>query len=281
MTQDEKLIDDLSKEAESLGIAIPEKDAEEKVEAEPETLKEEKPAEETKPEEAPEKEEESDEEEKPHRSKVVPYESHRELKQKYRELKQQLADATTQKEVDAISDEINEIAKEAQADPKVIQKIVDLARRESKPLKEEMPDGDESEEEESEDKAVVIDPVAEKQYFDKEWSDVLPSLQEKYPDASESQLKEAKKIIDQESHKATFRDKELDYVIFKTTEKLDELLASPKKKGLEVRTPGVRHEESDGKIKSFDEMSGDDIRALDSKLKGIEMSQSSLKLSKR
>jgi hypothetical protein len=295
MTPDEKLIADMAKEAESLGIDLPKDKAEEQEETTPETPKKEEKVDEEEPkgdekEDEPESpksddEEESEKEEskeKPHKSKVVPYESHRALKQKYNEMKQKLAEATTQKEVDSITDEIEAIAKEANADPKVIQKIVDLARKgkESKVEEGEEPD-EEADDEDDTDTQVVIDPKAEAEYFDKEWSEVLPSLKEKYPDASESQLKEAKKLIDKDSHTLANKDKEIDYVVWKNTKALDTLLASPKKRGLEARTPGAIRQEQNGTIKSFDEMSGDDIRKLDASLKEIEMSESSMKLHKR
>lgn len=65
---------------------------------------------------------------------------------------------------------------------------------------------------------------AEKEYFEKEYTKILPEIQKQYPNAKAGELSEAKAVLDELAHSKEWKDKDLDYIIFKNKSKFDTLL---------------------------------------------------------
>lgn len=67
-------------------------------------------------------------------------------------------------------------------------------------------------------------------HFNNEWTNLLPDIQKQFPNASQNELKEAKKIMDELAHSKDFHDKDLDYVLFKNQDKFSAILKVAKGK---------------------------------------------------
>lgn len=120
-------------------------------------------------------------------------------------------------------------AKEVGADPALVQRIIDDARKgigmdpETKQLLEGVKTFMES-------NAKVI----EAQKFNEEFESITPSLKEMFPNATADELGAIKQQLDTLSHTKEWHDKSLDYVAFKNRDTLSALV-SPKKKGMETK----------------------------------------------
>ena len=78
---------------------------------------------------------------------------------------------------------------------------------------------------------------ADKQRFDADWRGFAGDLVRRYPDATYSQLEEAKEAMDILSHhEDRYLDKELDYIAFREKPVFDEIFSRPVKKGFESRS---------------------------------------------
>lgn len=74
--------------------------------------------------------------------------------------------------------------------------------------------------------------IIEKQMFENEFTQTIPTIKQLFPSASDSEITEIKKAVDTLSHTQNYHDKELAYVVFKEQEVLRNLV-SPKKRGME------------------------------------------------
>lgn len=117
--------------------------------------------------------------------------------------------------------------------------------------------------------------------FNSSWTGYVPELEKEYPNISSQELEKVKSFIDKVWHTEKFADKEIDYVVFRHRDKIDELI-SPRNKGLETgRSQGntSRREKkttlsknpSDSEIKDMDKLLSDAVIAEDS-LKPVEYS---------
>lgn len=230
MNEEERYLADLK----ANGVDIPEV---------AETPKVEKPDEVEKPEETPSKEEALSEPEEPKKRSI--YEEYKEKKQELRserearealekevnDLKQKLNESSTPEERQAAKDEIDEFAKTIDADPETIRKMRELFLKDLKPnldesLKKDLEEFKNWKQQNSQ--------VLEQQLFEKEFSNSLKTIKELFPTASESELNDIKKELDVLSHTKEMHDKELDYVVFKNKDSLQNLV-SPKKRGMESK----------------------------------------------
>lgn len=59
--------------------------------------------------------------------------------------------------------------------------------------------------------------------FDTEFQQVLPNIRAAYPNATEEQIRQARKTIDDISHSEWGHDKDLDYILFKKKDELDKV----------------------------------------------------------
>jgi len=138
--------------------------------------------------------------------------------------------AKTPEEKKIATDDLDEFAKEIDADPQALRR-----------MRDEFLKGVKTEGLSEEDRKIIEDAKAitashskelEKQTFENEYQAVVPSLKELLPNATDEEMQAVKKEIDRVSHTKEFADKDLDYVVFKTQKTLSELV-SPKKRGLE------------------------------------------------
>lgn len=220
---------------------------EEKTEEVEETPKEDLPKEEPKEtEEKPEEDESSlkDQKETKKRSIYDEYKdkkselkSEREQREKFEkenaELKEKLEalkSAETPEEKQDALDDIDELAKEINADPKYLRKLKAIFLKDVKPADESLRKDLESFKEWKTQNQKAI----EKQQFEDEFKGVLPQIKSDFPKISDDELKAVKDELDKLSHSKEYFDKSLDYVVFKNKEELSALV-SPKKKGMETK----------------------------------------------
>ncbi len=253
------------------GVDVPEEEKDPEEEPVKEKSKEDKPEEEKKEEdpkkEDPDKSTLTDQKEFKKRSIYDEYKDKKsELKsekerrevaeQEVVNLKEKLANADTPKEKQDALDDIEEFAKEIDADPEAIRKMQKLFQKGIKTnehdesLKKDLEEFKSWKEQNKE--------VMQKQAFDSEFESALPSLKTDFPNASAEELKSIKSKLDEISHSKDFYDKSLDYVIFKSKKDLSDLV-SPKKKGLESK------EKNDVNVDDFEFNPNADISKLSPK----------------
>jgi len=228
-------------ELEAEGIEVEEEKTEKPVEETPKEKPEEK-VEKPEPKEEPKEVEEKEfkkrtiyDEYKDKKSKLK---SEKELREKFEsenaELKEKL-DAlekakTPQEKQDAL-DDIDELAKEINADPQALRKLQNVLLKGVKPTSDENLKKDL---EEFKNWKTQNSQLLEKQQFEKEFEAVLPQIKSDFPKITDEELKTVKQSLDEISHTKEFHDKDLDYVVFKNRETLSALI-SPKKKGMETK----------------------------------------------
>lgn len=126
-----------------------------------------------------------------------------------------------------VSDEIiSKTAQEINVDETVLRKLLDLAWK-----------GVRVPPEYKQELAAAQEKIAEfvdKEKFNEEWEVFEPYLEEQYGNVSLSQLRKAKKAMDELAHAPQFADKELDYIFYKNKDIFDEIFTPPKK-GFESR----------------------------------------------
>ena len=140
-----------------------------------------------------------------------------------------LSNADTKEEKKEALDDIDELAKEINADPEYLRKLKAIFLKDVKPTNDESLKKDL---EDFKDWKTKNQEVNEKQLFEDEFSTVLPQIKSDFPKISDEDLKSVKQSLDKLSHSKEYHDKSLDYVVFKEKENLTALI-SPKKKGLE------------------------------------------------
>lgn len=244
MTKEE---DQYKEELKTQGVEVEEeKKTEEPVEetpAEKPKVEEKVEEPEKKPEEEPKKEEEKEVFKKrsiydEYKDKKSELKSEKELREKFEsentELKDKLEalkNADTPKEKQDAQDDIDELAKEINADPEAIRKLQKVFLKGIKPTNDENLKKDL---EDFKSWKTQNQKVMQTQQFDTEFETVLPQIKLDFPKATDEELKTIKKSLDTISHSKEYHDKSLDYVVFKEKEALTALI-SPKKKGMETK----------------------------------------------
>lgn len=141
-----------------------------------------------------------------------------------------LEKAKTPEERKDAQDDLDEFAKEINADPAAIRKMRDIFLKGVK-----APETDESlKKDMAEFKAwkQANQKNIEKSMFDEEFTKTTPALKNFFPKITDEELIAVKKELDVISHTKEYHDKELEYVAYKNLEKLTKLV-SPKKRGME------------------------------------------------
>lgn len=67
------------------------------------------------------------------------------------------------------------------------------------------------------------------QQFDTEWGEVLPVIEQEYKPTA-TQLKKAKDYLAEIAHSEEYYDKELDYILYREQDNLEDILGAPKRK---------------------------------------------------
>lgn len=221
---------EVEKPAEVVPEVIPEKKVETEVEEESET--EEKPDLTTTTEEKPKRsiyQEYKDQKKDLRTEKELRLEVEKE-RDEYKTKLDALLTAKTPEEKKIATDDLEEFAKEIDADPATIKKMRELF------LKDVKTEGLSEEDREALQQAKQIiasqSVLAEKQAFAEELNAFAPTLKEMFPNASDEEMQAVRKKLDEVAHKPGFNDKELDYVVFKHKEELTKLV-SPKVRGME------------------------------------------------
>ena len=198
---------------------------------------------EKKPEEEPEKVEEKKEFKKrsiydEYKDKKSELKSEKELRTKAEtentELKEKLEalqNAETPKEKQDALDDIDELAKEINADPEVIRKLQKVLMKGVAPANNETLQKDLAD---FKNWKTQNQKVMATQQFETEFATVLPQIKSDFPKISDDEMKSVKEALDKISHSKEYHDKSLDYVVFKNKEELSALI-SPKKRGMETK----------------------------------------------
>lgn len=138
--------------------------------------------------------------------------------------------ADTPKERADAEDELEEFAKEINADPQAIKKMQELFLKGIK-----VPTIDESLRKDLDDfkkyKAENQQAI-EKTLYEKEFTKITPTLKEFFPSVSDAELDTIKTEVDKIAHSKEWHDKDLDYIVFKNKDILSNFV-SPHKKGME------------------------------------------------
>jgi hypothetical protein len=251
------------------GMGVPESELQEEQAAEPSPKVEEKPKVEAKTEEAKadtegeseDEDEENKNEKEPVRSVRSPKESRpiKAIFSQLGEINKAIADLKKasvpekQEAKEAVDEALSAIAERRGLDSEGLaeiagaleKKIIDSLEKSGK-FKNDLP-------EDVKEKMKALDQLQEKMrieeeatHFDKEWNSILPTLQKQYPNASASELAEAKKVMDELSHSKDFHKYELDYVLFKNGSKFDALLKVVKgKKSAEGESKQIKESSDD------------------------------------
>lgn len=148
----------------------------------------------------------------------------------------------------AVSDKVREVAKRIAAKQnlneeglsEVIEETAKLVLELTSKEKAELP-------KDVQDKLKTLDELqakmnedAEKRHFEGEWGQMLPSLRKQFPNATEAQIAEAKKLMDDLSHSKEGADKELPYLLWKNSKKFTTILkVLAKDKSAESQTRGI------------------------------------------
>ena len=172
-----------------------------------------------------------------YKDKKADLKSEKELREKFEnentELKEKLEalkNADTPKEKQDALDDIDELAKEINADPEAIRKLQRVILKGVKPTDENL----QKDLADFKNWKTSNQKVMETQQFDKEFETVLPQIKSDFPKVTDEELKTIKQTLDGLSHTKKFHDKDLDYVVFKNKETLKALI-SPKKRGMETK----------------------------------------------
>lgn len=158
------------------------------------------------------------------------------LEQENRELQSKieaLNRADTPRERAEAEDELEEFAKEINADPQAIKKMRELFLKDIQvPTIDESlrKDLDEFKRYKAENQQAM-----EKTLFEKEFSKVTPTLKEFFPSVSDAELDTIKTEVDKIAHSKGWHDKDLDYIVFKNKDILSNFV-SPHKKGMESKS---------------------------------------------
>lgn len=300
MNEQKQADPELSRIRENTGFEAAEEEAPE------EAGKKETPAEEAK--EAPKKKAEPEEEEKDSddaddseedeadddndkapKARAVPYKptkAERTLFKQFKSFKDEVLNALKEiKQPVAVKkeDEIDEaflktLSEETEVAPNVLKKILLASKQINKlDLPQEIKDKlklideikkDQEKKETTDDKLKI-----EKQYFNDEWSKLLPDLKKQYKNLPDLVVSEAKKLMDELSHTKEFHKYPLDYILFKNSKKFTTILKVAEKQRAAESSKEVDNqteEESDEPI-DIENMTPARMKALESKRIGGQM----------
>lgn len=136
-----------------------------------------------------------------------------------------------------LEDDVKALADKLELDPEKTKAIIDIARKGLEPLSPE-------------DKAALADYKKDKEarqqeladreqeeIFRNEWEALLPSLKQKFPNATDAQIKAARDKMDELSHTEKYNLTDLDYVLYKEAETIGKVLFSPKQATFESARP--------------------------------------------
>lgn len=154
------------------------------------------------------------------------------------------ADKTQEQE-----DEIKELAKELNFDEAKTRRLIEVARKGVETLSTEDREALKEYRESKQTREQERESREQDEIFATEWSALLPSIKQQYPNASDEQLAAAKEKMDELSHSEKFHETDLDYVFFKNPDAFKTVLFSPKQKTFESGRPAP--EESD-ELPEFD-----------------------------
>lgn len=243
-------------------------------------------------EEADEEEDEEEDEEPRYRSvksekpqtRTVPYsllkserEKRKALTKEIEDIRREMAEARAEKkgtdpedELDDIELEAKNLAKELNLEDstglaKMLRKSVELAKKDLEKNGERITP-------ELKEKLKLLEQVeasnkakAEKEHFDNEWKAVEPTLKKQYPNASESELSQAKEELDKLAHSKEFHKYDLDYIVFKNQDKFASILKVSGKKGIEQSKSPQEMEVSDEELVDIEEMTPAVMKAREAK----------------
>jgi len=252
-----ELDEELDKALEGEGDAIEDDDVEEEEETpeeeegeeEEETLKEddEEEEEEEEEEETPEEEPEKKEEKKPEKRKVarpqkyIPLKKYQEDKKKWKQSIQDIKDA---QQVDETKKEkknrLKKLAEKHDTSIEFLEELTDIidSGEEVKPeaVIEKKEKKTEIEKKPIEEKTPTNEEIVEQ--FDSEFDEFSSDLKKQYPKATEEQIAEAKKIMDQHAHTPEFENTILEHILKIKKEDFDAVLGdSPNNQGVEGGRP--------------------------------------------
>jgi DNA repair exonuclease SbcCD ATPase subunit len=173
------------------------------------------------------------------------------LKKTIQELNDKLADPSlSKKEKEDAIDDFEELAKEIDADPQVIEKMFAVFLKKVGKTDNIAPELQKSLEEFQNWKSENAE-TEEKNRFQTELSTFEPKIKDSFPNADEKELSKIKVELDKIAHSEGWNDKSLAYILFEHKEYFDTNFVSPKKAGME----GINKKGSDDKA--------DDLNNLD------------------
>jgi hypothetical protein len=141
-----------------------------------------------------------------------------------------LEKAGTPEEKQIATDDLEEFAKEINADPLALKKMRELFLKDYHPTDESLrKDLNEFKAWKTQNQQVL-----EKQMFENEYSKTIPTLKDLFPSATDDEQKAIKEKLDSISHTKEWRGHPLDLIALRNKDTLSALV-SPKKRGMETK----------------------------------------------
>lgn len=181
--------------------------------------------------------------------------------------------AKEEEQIDEIEATAEQLSEGTDADPAFVAKILrEAVKLTEKKYGNNVP-------KEVQDRLKVLDEIekrekqsAEASHFEQEFQVVASDLKKQYPNATDTELAQAKALLDQLAHSKEFHKYELDYVIYKNKSKFDTILkVAPKAKGGEagkVLGPQQEYDQNDGDeehIPDIEDMTPELMKAREAK----------------
>lgn len=188
-----------------------------------------------------EESEESTQTTKKRPKKYIPIPQFQEEKRKRQEaeeerdrLKQQLEGISeTEEGSKAEEDAVKAFAEEHGLDEKQVKGLLDLARAQVGIPKARLDAISKIEEQQKQDEQRRQEKAAQ-EAFESEFKDtVIPALKEKYPNATDDEIADAKELMDELAHSPKFHKYDLDYILFKKGKEIGKLFSTTKTKTAE------------------------------------------------
>lgn len=143
-----------------------------------------------------------------------------------------------------LEDDVKALAEKLELDPEKTKAIIEVARKGLEPLSAEDKALLEDVKKDRETRQQELADREQEEIFRTEWEALVPALKQKFPNATDAQLKAAKEKMDELSHTEKYNLTDLDYVLFKETEAFGKVLFSPKQATFESARP-VTFDETD------------------------------------
>lgn len=235
-------------------------------------------------EESEDEEEEDGEDEEGSKSKrpakTVPYGLLKAKNAKIKELQRQLAgraekadESGDEGDADEVEETANALAEELGIDAKGLAKILRATQKLNGKGKFELP-------KDIQDKLKTLDNLqerekiqAEEAHFDKEWSAVMPEIKKQFPNASESELSEARKLMNTLAHSKEFHKYDIDYILYKNKSKFETILKVAGKSKSGERSKAIREDnyeatDDDDNLPNIEDITPEMMKARDNKAMG-------------